>query len=102
MVGDKYQSDPNVLYSVILLLNQNQRTQIWKKYDIFDWMGEIGGIQFVLIGAIRLFVYPFSRFAYIMALARYSFLARTRDRDLFDNRVRYSELDGRKRKPNNN
>jgi hypothetical protein len=44
MVGNKYQADANVVYSVVLLLDQQQRTRMSKKYDIFDWMGEMGGI----------------------------------------------------------
>ena len=37
-----------------------------------------------------------------MTLGQYLYLARTHDTDLFANRVRYSELDGRKRTMNKN
>jgi hypothetical protein len=44
MAANKYQKDTNVIFSVYLLLNPKQRTQIWNKYDIFDWAAEMGGM----------------------------------------------------------
>jgi hypothetical protein len=70
------------------MLNNIYRAQFTQinereKYNILDFLGELGGVSGIFVPIFGFFLYPYSRFAYNLKFMKKLFKARTNDINLF-------------------
>jgi len=52
-------------------------------YNCFDLIGDLGGVQQVIVVFIGILCIPYSQFAYNLKMSKHLFKARTRDSKMF-------------------
>ena len=76
-------SRPNEIFCITVSLDEQMDMHFRDIYNVFDLLGDLGGVTEVLILMFYLFITPLSEHSFMIKALSKLYLARTTDRDLF-------------------
>ena len=83
MLFETSHKNPNLLYNIVLLLDQTGVAHTRVRYGLFDLLGDLGGVTEVIMLLFGYFLYPISEHSFIIKAANKLFFARTDRDDIF-------------------
>jgi len=74
---------PNTFYHSVISTATTGIVYTRDVYNCFDLIGDLGGVQQVLVVFIGIICVPYSQFAYNLKMSKHLFMARTHDKKMF-------------------
>ena len=75
--------EPNVFYKAIVDLSPEGIYYERDAYNVFDFIGDLGGVSGIITTLFGLLCYPYALFAYNLRLSKELYRARTKDKGMF-------------------
>lgn len=76
---------PNVYFMTVLNLAPEGMYFERDAYNVFDFIGDLGGVSGIITTVFGIMCYPYAQFAYNLRVAKELYRARTKDTQMFDN-----------------